>query len=102
MSQGPAEKHEQKAVNLEMTTLTVLFLILWFLMRLANHDRAVWPVLNLLGSGEEATASAIIGLFSVRARSSLSLLGRLKKTSDQRSYAAWSLGGGLHTNETLE
>ena len=75
--------------------LTVRFLTRWFLMRRANHARAVWPVSNLAGSGAPRTAPATRGLRCASARSSALLFGRLKKTRDQRSCAAWSFGGVL-------
>ena len=67
-----------------------------------NQARAVWPVLNLAGSGDAPTASAMILLRSVSARSSASLLGRLKKTRDQRSNGAWAFGGGLSVHVSGE
>lgn len=76
------------------TGLTVLFLILWFLIRRMNQSLAVAPVSYFPG-GTFAMASAIIGLSSDRARSSMEFPGRVKNTSDQRSYFPCSFGGGL-------
>ena len=64
----------------------------------ASHSSAVVPG-SYFPAGAFATASAIIALLLARWWSSTVSFGRVKKTSDQRSYCAWALGGGLHGRE---
>jgi hypothetical protein len=65
-------------------------------MRRRNHSPAVAPV-AYRPSGAPAAASAISVLSFVRGSRTAECPGRVKNTSDQRSYEACALGGGLRT-----
>jgi hypothetical protein len=76
--------------------LTVRFLIRRLRMRRLNHSPAVTPV-AYRPTGARAAASAISVLSFVKGSRGIECPGRVKNTSDQRSYEAWALGGGLRT-----
>ena len=81
------EKREGRRRTLYCVTRCALILRM-------SHSSAVTPGAYFPG-GARATAAAICGLSSARWWSITVSFGRVKKTSDQRSYCAWSFGGGL-------
>ena len=70
-------------------------------MRRWNHSPAVAPVVYR-PSGARAAASAISALSFVRGSRRTECAGRVKNTSDQRSYKAWAFGGGLRTGIRMQ